>query len=58
MVAGICCKLMNTLYFKDMVTLYYVFIPEMIFINAIFGWGGAARDGHLTLPYPDQMGGE
>jgi hypothetical protein len=37
MVAGICCKLMNTLYFKDMITLLYVFIPEIIFINAIFG---------------------
>jgi len=38
MVLGICCKLMNTLYFKDSITLYFVFIPEIIFINSIFGY--------------------
>ena len=38
MVAGVCCKLMNTLYFKDSLTLYFVYIPEMVFINSIFGY--------------------
>jgi len=38
MVAGVCCKLMNCLYFKDMITLYFVYIPEMVFINSIFGY--------------------
>jgi len=38
MVAGVCCKLMNTLYFKDTLTMYFVFIPEMVFINSIFGY--------------------
>eukprot|EP00286_Rhodomonas_abbreviata_P027937 CAMPEP_0181303760 /NCGR_PEP_ID=MMETSP1101-20121128/8742_1 /TAXON_ID=46948 /ORGANISM="Rhodomonas abbreviata, Strain Caron Lab Isolate" /LENGTH=958 /DNA_ID=CAMNT_0023409379 /DNA_START=207 /DNA_END=3083 /DNA_ORIENTATION=- len=38
MVAGVCCKLMNTLYFKDDLTMYFVYIPEMIFINSIFGY--------------------
>jgi len=38
MVAGVCTKLMNTLYFQDWVTLYWVYIPEMVFINAIFGY--------------------
>ena len=38
MVAGVCCKLMNTLYFKDELTMYYVYIPEMVFINSIFGY--------------------
>jgi vacuolar-type H+-ATPase subunit I/STV1 len=38
MVMGVCCKLMNTLYWKDMITLYFVYIPEIIFINSIFGY--------------------
>jgi len=38
MVAGVCCKLMNSLYFKDSLTLYFVYIPEMVFINSIFGY--------------------
>jgi hypothetical protein len=38
MVAGVCCKLMNCIHFKDMLTLYFVYIPEMIFINSIFGY--------------------
>ena len=38
MVAGVCCKLMNTIYFQDKYTMYYVFGPEIIFINAIFGY--------------------
>jgi len=38
MVAGVCCKLMNTLYFKDDLTMYFVYIPEMVFINSIFGY--------------------
>jgi V-type H+-transporting ATPase subunit a len=38
MVAGVCCKLMNCLYFKDSITMYFVFIPEMVFINSIFGY--------------------
>jgi vacuolar-type H+-ATPase subunit I/STV1 len=38
MVAGICCKLMNALHFKDMLTLYFVWIPEIVFINSIFGY--------------------
>jgi vacuolar-type H+-ATPase subunit I/STV1 len=38
MVMGVCCKLMNTLYWKDMITLYFVFIPEIVFINSIFGY--------------------
>lgn len=35
---GVCCKLMNTLYWKDMKTLYFVFIPEIVFLNSIFGY--------------------
>jgi vacuolar-type H+-ATPase subunit I/STV1 len=38
MVMGVCCKLMNTLYWKDMITLYFVYIPEIVFINSIFGY--------------------
>jgi len=38
MVAGVCTKCANCLYFKDMVTLYWVYIPEMVFINSIFGY--------------------
>lgn len=38
MVAGVCTKCVNCLFFKDMVTLYWVFIPEMVFINSIFGY--------------------
>jgi len=38
MVAGIFCKLMNTIYFKDWITLRVVFIPEILFINCIFGY--------------------
>jgi len=38
MVAGVCCKLMNTLYFKDKITMYFVFGPEIVFINSIFGY--------------------
>jgi len=38
MVAGVCCKLMNTLYFKDTITMYFVFGPEIVFINSIFGY--------------------
>ena len=38
MVAGVCCKLMNTLHFRDRLTMYFVYIPEMVFINSIFGY--------------------
>jgi len=38
MVAGVCTKCANCLYFKDMVTLYWVYVPEMVFINSIFGY--------------------
>jgi len=38
MVMGVCCKLMNTLFWQDMITLYFVFIPEIVFINSIFGY--------------------
>lgn len=38
MVMGVCCKLMNSLYWKDMITLYFVYIPEIVFINSIFGY--------------------
>jgi len=38
MVSGVCTKLMNCLYFQDWVTLYWVYIPEMVFINSIFGY--------------------
>mmetsp|Transcript_38329 Transcript_38329/g.89254 ORF Transcript_38329/g.89254 Transcript_38329/m.89254 type:complete len:969 (-) Transcript_38329:211-3117(-) len=38
MCAGVCTKLMNTLYFKDTITMYFVFGPEIVFINSIFGY--------------------
>mmetsp|Transcript_11318 Transcript_11318/g.28104 ORF Transcript_11318/g.28104 Transcript_11318/m.28104 type:complete len:978 (+) Transcript_11318:273-3206(+) len=38
MAAGVCCKLMNTLYFKDTITMYFVFGPEIVFLNSIFGY--------------------
>ena len=38
MCMGVCCKLMNTIYFKDSLTLLFVFIPEIVFINSIFGY--------------------
>ena len=37
MVVGVCCKLANTIHFKDAITMNFVFIPEIIFINSIFG---------------------
>mmetsp|Transcript_73893 Transcript_73893/g.119927 ORF Transcript_73893/g.119927 Transcript_73893/m.119927 type:complete len:960 (+) Transcript_73893:95-2974(+) len=38
MVAGVCTKCANCLFFQDWVTLYWVYIPEMVFINSIFGY--------------------
>ncbi|KAJ1488313.1 V-type ATPase, V0 complex, 116kDa subunit family [Baffinella frigidus] len=38
MVAGVNCKLMNTLHFRDRLTMWFVYIPEMVFINSIFGY--------------------
>jgi V-type H+-transporting ATPase subunit a len=40
MVCGVCTKLMNCLYFQDNITLIWVYIPEMVFINSIFGYLG------------------
>jgi len=38
MVVGVCCKLANTIHFKDQLTMYFVFVPEIVFINSIFGY--------------------
>jgi len=38
MVAGVCCKLTNCLFFNARLELFFMFIPEIIFINAIFGY--------------------
>ena len=38
MVAGVCTKCVNCLFPQDWVTLYWVYIPEMVFINSIFGY--------------------
>ena len=32
MVAGVCCKLMNTIHFKDVLTMYFVYVPKMVFM--------------------------
>jgi hypothetical protein len=38
MTLGLFCKLANALYFKDKLELYFEFLPELVFINAIFGY--------------------
>ena len=38
MVLGICMSYLNAKHFKDPLDVWYVFIPQMIFMNAIFGY--------------------
>ena len=38
MTLGIVMSLFNHLYFNDWISIYFGFIPEMIFLHAMFGW--------------------
>jgi len=38
MVMGICCSYANAKHFKEPVDVWYVFVPQMIFMNATFGY--------------------
>jgi len=38
MVMGIVCSYSNAKYFKEPVDIWYVFVPQMIFMNATFGY--------------------
>ena len=38
MVLGICMSYLNAKHFKQPVDVWYVFVPQMIFMNAIFGY--------------------
>jgi len=38
MVMGICCSYANATHFKEPVDVWYVFVPQMIFMNATFGY--------------------
>mmetsp|Transcript_9434 Transcript_9434/g.28487 ORF Transcript_9434/g.28487 Transcript_9434/m.28487 type:complete len:845 (-) Transcript_9434:1242-3776(-) len=38
MFLGICLSYKNARYFKEPVDIWYVFVPQMIFFNAIFGY--------------------
>ena len=36
--AGIVCSLFNQLFFRDMLSVYTEFIPQILFLNALFGY--------------------
>jgi len=38
MVAGIFCSLLNHVYFRRKIDIYFTFVPQIIFMNAIFGY--------------------